>query len=58
MNALLRSLWKDEAGQAQVEYGLVIALVAIAVVGALVIFKDKLAALFGRMGDTMDTAAK
>lgn len=58
MRALVKSLWKDEAGQAQVEYGLVVALVAVAIVGALAIFKDKIVALFGRIGTQIDAAGK
>jgi len=57
MNALLKSLFRDESGQAQAEYGLVIAVVAIALMATIVIFRDKLAALFGRMGTAMDALA-
>jgi pilus assembly protein Flp/PilA len=55
MKALWNSFRHDESGQSLVEYGLVIALVALAVIGALVIFKDKIAAVFTRMGNTLDT---
>ncbi|HEX8208832.1 MAG TPA: Flp family type IVb pilin [Longimicrobium sp.] len=55
MKALWNQFRRDESGQSLVEYGLVIALVALAVIGALVIFKDKIAAVFTRMGNTLDT---
>ncbi|HLL81456.1 MAG TPA: Flp family type IVb pilin [Longimicrobium sp.] len=55
MKALWNQFRSDESGQSLVEYGLVIALVALAVIGALVIFKDKIAAVFTRMGNKLDT---
>ena len=56
MKALWNSFVRDESGQSLVEYGLVIALVALAVVGALIIFSGKIVSLFGRIGGTLDTA--
>jgi pilus assembly protein Flp/PilA len=35
---LLKRLYRDEEGQALVEYGLILALVAVAVIGALTAF--------------------
>ncbi len=55
MKALWNQFRSDESGQSLVEYGLVIALVALAVIGALVIFKDKIVAVFTRMGNKLDT---
>jgi len=40
-------LWKREDGQGMVEYGLIIALVALAAVVALGLMGDQLSALFG-----------
>lgn len=57
MKALYTSFMNDESGQSLVEYALVIALVALAVIGALVIFKDKIAAVFTRMGNKLDTVS-
>ena len=57
MNALWNRFKSDESGQGLVEYGLVIALVAIAIIGTMVIFKDKIVGLFTRMGTKLDTAA-
>jgi len=58
MTALWNAFKSDESGQSLVEYGLVIALVALAVVGALIIFSGKIAALFGRAGTALDNAGK
>ncbi len=56
MTALWKAFKSDESGQSLVEYGLVIALVALAVVGALIIFSGRISALFGRAGTALDTA--
>jgi len=56
MKALVKSFWSDESGQAQVEYGLVIALVAVAAIGTLVVFRNQVVALFTRMGAQLDAA--
>lgn len=56
MKALWNRFKSDESGQGLVEYGLVIALVAIAIIGTMVIFKDKIAAMFTRMGTKLDSA--
>lgn len=58
MKALWNSFVRDDSGQSLVEYGLVIALVALAVVGALIIFSGKIASLFGRIGTGLDNAGK
>ncbi|HOA34510.1 MAG TPA: Flp family type IVb pilin [Clostridiales bacterium] len=43
---MLMNWLRDEEGQAMVEYGLIIALIAIAVIGALAILGPKIAKLF------------
>jgi pilus assembly protein Flp/PilA len=53
MRALVKSFWKDESGQAVVEYGLVIALVAVAIIGTIVAFRDKITTLFNNMGNSI-----
>ena len=42
----LRKLWDDESGQGMVEYGLIIAVVAILLIGVLAAFRTQIAALF------------
>jgi len=43
----IKSFFKDESGQAMTEYGLIIALVAIAVIAALTLMSGKIGAIFG-----------
>jgi pilus assembly protein Flp/PilA len=35
MTALLKNLWNDESGATAVEYGLMVALIAVAIIGAV-----------------------
>lgn len=42
----LKAWWRSEEGQGMVEYGLIIALVAIGLIVTLGFFKDDLIALF------------
>ena len=55
---MLNKLWNDEAGQGMVEYGLIIALVAIVVIGALTAMggslKTKFNEIVGKLGGTPD----
>ena len=43
----IKSFFKDESGQAMTEYGLIIALVAIAVIAALTLMSGKIGDIFG-----------
>jgi len=45
MNLMMR-LFKEEDGQGMTEYALIIALVAVLLIGSVVIFKDKIKAVF------------
>ncbi|MGE5592531.1 MAG: Flp family type IVb pilin [Betaproteobacteria bacterium] len=47
MMALLKRLFKEEDGQGMVEYGLIIALVAVVLIGALVALRNGLSGIFG-----------
>jgi pilus assembly protein Flp/PilA len=51
---MLKRLWKEEDGQGLVEYGLIIALIALALVAALGLLKDDIVALFGTIGDKLN----
>ena len=42
---------KDENGQGMVEYGLIIALIAIVVIAALTLLGPKIAAMFNKVND-------
>lgn len=46
---LMRRLWKEEEGQGLTEYALLLATIVIIVGIVLVIFSDKLKALFNNM---------
>ncbi|MBC7084385.1 MAG: pilus assembly protein Flp/PilA [Bacillota bacterium] len=49
MMALLKRLFYEEDGQSMVEYGLIIALVAVVVIVALTTMGGRLSALFGKV---------
>ncbi len=44
--AILKNLLTEESGQGLTEYGLIALLVAIALIGSLVAFREKVAAVF------------
>ncbi|TFE28637.1 Flp family type IVb pilin [Cohnella luojiensis] len=48
-----KSLLKDEQGQGMTEYGLVLGLIAVAVVGALVLLRGHIIALFDNAEKTV-----
>lgn len=43
---ILKRLWQEEEGQGMTEYGLIIALVAVALIVTVGVFKDKIIAMF------------
>ncbi len=51
MRAFLNALWRDESGQGLVEYALIIALLAIAVVVALSALGGRINNVFNRIGN-------
>lgn len=50
---MLMNWLRDEEGQAMVEYGLIIALIAIVVIAALAIVGEKIRDLFKDAADTI-----
>ena len=53
---LLASLRRDdEEGQTLVEYGLLLALIAIVVIAALVVLGPIVSAIFDEIGDTLES---
>lgn len=52
---ILRKLWHDDKGQGMVEYGLILALIAIAVIVVLTTFGDELTSIFSKAKDTAET---
>lgn len=53
----LRALVKDEEGASAVEYGLILGLIAVAIVGILVIMGGSLTDIFTTASDELGTAA-
>ena len=46
---MLKKLWNEETGQGMTEYGLIIGIVAVVLIGVLVLFRGKLANIFNRI---------
>ena len=53
---MLRKWFNDEEGQGMVEYGLIIALIAIVVIVALVLLGPKIRDIFQRTNEVIDEA--
>ncbi|MGB9885408.1 MAG: Flp family type IVb pilin [Moorellales bacterium] len=53
----LTRFWKDESGQGMAEYGLILALVAIAVIAVLGLLGDNLRTIFQTVGNKLGEAA-
>lgn len=45
--------WKDEAGQGLVEYALIIAVIAIAIIIAMIFLRDQLTNQFSNIGNNL-----
>ncbi|RMH40206.1 MAG: Flp family type IVb pilin [Deltaproteobacteria bacterium] len=52
---LARLIHEEDAGTA-VEYGLITAVIAVALIAALVAFKDEIVGMFNRAGDNVRAA--
>lgn len=48
-----RGFWTDERGQGLVEYALILSIVSIAIILAMVFFKDQLGNLFSNIGNNV-----
>ncbi len=53
---MLRNWFMDEEGQGMVEYGLIIALIAIVVIVALVALGPKIKAIFDKTNEEIESA--
>ncbi|MBB3113821.1 pilus assembly protein Flp/PilA [Paenibacillus phyllosphaerae] len=51
----IRKFWNDEQGQGMTEYGLVLGLIAVAVVTALIALRGHIIGLFDNAEDTVNT---
>jgi pilus assembly protein Flp/PilA len=45
--------WKDESGQGLVEYALIIAVIAIAIIIAMIFLRDQLVNQFSNIGNNL-----
>lgn len=54
MKAKLMGLLKDEKGQGMTEYGLIIALIAVVVIGALVTMGGSITDIFDKASGALD----
>jgi pilus assembly protein Flp/PilA len=57
MKAKLMGLFKDETGQAMTEYGLILALIAVVVIGALALMGPQISAIFTNVSAKLAPAA-
>ena len=55
MLKLAKKWFNDESGQAMSEYGLLIAIIAVALVGTLIIFREKLIKVFQKASEDLTT---
>jgi pilus assembly protein Flp/PilA len=49
----MRQWMRDEQGQGLVEYGLIIAVIAIAVIGAMTFLQGQLQSIFSNIGNNL-----
>lgn len=54
MTNMFTRLWKEEQGQGMTEYGLIIALVALVIIGVLVLFGGKIKEMFNAITNNSD----
>ena len=52
-NTMLR-LWKDEDGANAVEYGIITAVIAVALIALLLTFRTQITGMFSRAGTAVD----
>lgn len=48
---------RDEEGQGMVEYGLIVGLISVMLIGGLIAMKGSLSSIFGTASGELDTAA-
>jgi len=46
---------EDERGQASTEYGVIIGVIAVGIIAAAIVFKDKIIGVFTNAGNELDT---
>lgn len=58
MTGSLKKLWSEESGQGLSEYGLILALVAIACVGALTFLRGGIDNILNEVGEQLGNTAE
>lgn len=53
---MLNRFFNDESGQGMVEYGLIIALVAVAVIAAVIALSGNIKGIFNKAGNALASA--
>lgn len=53
---VLKSLWKDDSGSTAVEYGLIAALVSVAVISTLMVMGTSLGTLFAAVSTHLSSS--
>ncbi len=56
MSNVLAKFWNDESGQGLTEYALIIALVAVGLIGILVLFRNEIGNVFNRAKTELNSA--
>ncbi|MDW9375382.1 Flp family type IVb pilin [Sinorhizobium meliloti] len=56
MKTIFARLMKDESGATAIEYGLIAALISVALIGGATTLGEQLDTLFGNLSDEMTTA--
>lgn len=56
MFALVKTFAKDESGATAIEYGLIAAMISVAVIGAVSFVGDELGNVFNSVGNTLGTS--
>jgi pilus assembly protein Flp/PilA len=56
MTAMLNRFWKDESGQGLTEYVLIIALIAVALIACLIVFRNQIGGVFNRASKALNNA--
>ena len=54
---LIKALWNDEQGASMAEYALLMALIAVATIGAITALRDQIVTIFNDVTTTMATAS-
>ncbi len=56
MKSLVKRFAKDESGATAIEYGLIAALIAVAIIAAVTLVGTELATLFGKISTALNAA--